>query len=78
MTGEHRAADARSGAFHACDGWYFKRGEDGSVTIWAADGDAEVTLDADSWASVVASVSASGESYVTFEIAKRLHAGEVG
>jgi hypothetical protein len=70
----HQAPAERSGAFHARAGWYFRRGEDGSVTIWPGEGE-EITLDADSWASVVASVSAAGESSVTFALAKALHAG---
>jgi hypothetical protein len=75
MTGHHTADDPRAGAFHARAGWYFRRGADGSVTIWAAEDGAEITLDAGSWASVVASVSAPGESSATFAAARRLHAG---
>lgn len=73
MTG-HRAPAERSGAFHARGGWCFKRGEDGTVTIWPGEGE-EITFDADTWASIVASVSAPGEAYETFAAAKLLHAG---
>lgn len=73
MTAGHRAADPKSGAFHAKDGWYFRRCEDGSVTIWAADDGAEVTLPPDTWESVVAAVSAEGGTSLTFAAAKALH-----
>lgn len=75
MTAQHRAREVPGGAFHARQGWYFRRGEDGSVTIWPGEG-TEITLDADSWCSVVASVSAPGEAYETFAAAKRLHLGD--
>lgn len=52
--------------FHAKGGWYFRREDDGSVTIQAPDSMGPgahqvVTLDANTWASIVASMSASTE-----------------
>lgn len=66
--------------FHARDGWYFHREDDGSVRIMAPDSmgpDAHqvVTLDADTWASVVASVGQRGETADTFGKARRFHDG---
>lgn len=61
----------RSG-FHARNGWYFRRGADASVTIWAEDG-REVALDPSTWASVVASVSAQGEGYHSHQAALAFH-----
>lgn len=64
--------------FHAKDGWYFRREQDGSVRILAPDSLGSgahqvVTLDANAWASVVASVSGTGESASTFEAARSFH-----
>ncbi len=69
--------------FHARDGWYFRRNDtDGSVTIEIAESaqaDAELvdaaTFDADTWASIVASVSGGDETAGTFGVAQALHAG---
>jgi hypothetical protein len=63
--------------FHASDGWYFQRGEDGTVTISAAvqRSTEQVTLDAATWASVIASMSAAGETATTFHAARLLHSG---
>lgn len=66
--------------FHAQDGWYFRREPDGAVRILAPDSlgpgaHQAVTLDANTWASVVASVSASGETAATFEAARGFHEG---
>lgn len=60
--------------FHAQKNLYFKRGDDGSVTVTKYRDDATVfdleggekpvfaqTLDADTWCSVIASMSAGGE-----------------
>lgn len=68
MSSPHKTA----GAFHAREGWYFRRGEGGTVTIWCGEGH-EITLDPDSWASVVASVSAQGESSATYRSALDAH-----
>lgn len=67
-----------SPGFHAHDGWFFRREEDGSVRILAPDSagrgaSQKVVLDPNTWASVVASVSASGDTSETFGAAKRLH-----
>ncbi|MFI7126011.1 hypothetical protein ACIBQ1_09975 [Nonomuraea sp. NPDC050153] len=67
--------------FHAKNGWYFRREDDGSVHIAAPDSmgpgaSQVVTLDANTWASVVASVSATGETGDTFSQALVFHAGE--
>ena len=54
--------------FHAKDGWYFERMEDGSVRISAAVQRSTETLvvDAATWASIVAAVSATGGTSETF------------
>jgi hypothetical protein len=69
-----------SKGFHARDGWYFRREDDGSVHIAAPDSlgpgaSQVVTLDADTWASVVASVSRNGETIDMFAAARRFHNG---
>lgn len=60
------------GQFHARDGWYFERLEDGSVRLFG-DGSVHVDLDPDTWASAVASVTAQGENRETFDAARKLH-----
>lgn len=67
--------------FHARDNWFFRREDDGSVRILAPDSMGPgahqvVTLDADTWASAVASVSAIGETSETFQAARCFHGGE--
>lgn len=65
-----------SPGFHAHSGWYFRREPDGSVRILAPDSQAThqvVTLDASTWASVVASVCASGETFHTHRAALAAH-----
>jgi hypothetical protein len=69
-----------SKGFHARDGWYFRREDDGSVHISAPDSlgpgaSQVVTLDANTWASVVASVSRNGETADSFAAATRFHSG---
>jgi hypothetical protein len=63
--------------FHAQDGWYFDRQGDGSVKISAAVQrcSEEIVLDADTWASIMASMSAAGETSVRYQQARRFHAG---
>ena len=66
--------------FHARDNWFFRREDDGSVRILAPDtmgpgAHQAVTLDANTWASVVASVSARGETSETFQAARDFHGG---
>lgn len=65
-----------SPGFHAHSGWFFRREPDGSVRILAPDSQAThqvVTLDANTWASVVASVSDTGETGETFRAALAAH-----
>lgn len=64
--------------FHAHSGWYFRREPEGSVRILAPDSlgpgaHQVVTLDASTWASVAASVSAPGESGETYRAALAAH-----
>ncbi len=66
--------------FHWTDGWYFARTEDDSVQIEkreSAHEDAPVVvsavIDADSWASIVASVAARGETGDTWRAARAFH-----
>ena len=63
--------------FHAHDGWYFEREDDGSVRICAAvDRSTEmVVLTAAEWASVVTAVSAQGQTSETYQAALKLHGG---
>jgi len=60
--------------FHAHSGWYFQRSPDGSVTV-TDTGHAETSLrvDASTWASIVASVSATGETAETYRGALAFH-----
>jgi hypothetical protein len=64
MTTEHEGFHIR--------GWYFKRNEDGSVTI--SNVVTRTTFDAASWASIIASVSAAGGTSASFQAADRFHA----
>jgi hypothetical protein len=57
------------------DGWFFRRGMDGSVTIWSGIGQEEVTVSAKTWARIVASVTAGGESPASHQAALTLHQG---
>lgn len=69
--------------FHARDGWFVRREEGGGVHLYlvppphvghrAPEVAAEVHLDRVTWASVVATVSAAGETADTFARARRLH-----
>jgi hypothetical protein len=74
-------------AFHSREGWYFAREPDGSVTIQrrlpikTAAGDVDgwpvehVRLDANTWQSVIASMSWRGENGQTFQEAEQFHMG---
>ena len=62
--------------FHAKDGWFFERLTDGAVKI-TTEAFCDITLDADTWASAVASVSAAGDMAETFKLAVNLHMGAV-
>jgi hypothetical protein len=66
----------RSG-FHARDGWYFKRGDGGTVTIRAGDDGPEIALEPHTWASIVASVAASGETSAAYRRALAFHQGDL-
>lgn len=59
-------------AFHAREGWFWRRNSDASVTVYV-EGGSELTLDAWSWASVVASVSERGEDGPRFREALAFH-----
>ena len=64
-------------AFHWKDNWFFERIEDGVVRIYHLDehgiADEDIEIDADSWASIVAWVSARGENAETFNEARQFH-----
>lgn len=78
------------GKFHSRDGLHFERRENGSVavTVEVSGTDANgrafswprefILLDADTWASVVASVSAYGENGESFRAAENFHGGVAG
>jgi hypothetical protein len=61
--------------FHAVQGWYFARLDDGKVRIRHGNGpdQEEVELDPNTWASAVASVSGRGERSETFYEALDFH-----
>ena len=72
------------GKFHYKDGWYFERLEKGgSVKItypggWIDDkkrDEEELVIDHSSWASIVASVTPTGDNAETFSAAEKLHRG---
>ena len=80
MSDRKSTAERLAVMFHAKGGWFFKRTEEGGVHIVkgvqyhnGAQITEEVCLDADSWASIVASVSARGETAETYKIAKGFH-----
>ncbi len=76
-------------AFHYKDGWYFERLDDGGVRIYHVEQsvltrspvlgleceeyDMVLDIDSDSWASVVASVSAQGDTAEAFQEARNFH-----
>lgn len=70
-------ADIHHDGFHARDGWYFERQPDGSVKISAAVQRCteELVIDPDTWASIVASVSALPETSARWQAAREYHAG---
>jgi hypothetical protein len=67
--------------FHWQDNWFFKRLPDGSVHIrkYVESGStalaAEAIIDPSSWASIVASVSALGETGTTFRMFETIQKG---
>lgn len=71
--------------FHARDGQFFERQDDGSVRILSREtghGGAailkDVTLGPSEWASVVASMSLEGEDGETWRLALRAQVGSEG
>ena len=71
-------------AFHFKDRWFFERLDtEGTVRIYHETGglqrddpigrDVQFDIDPASWASIVASVSLSGDNAVTFPLAEKLH-----
>jgi hypothetical protein len=72
-----------SGAFHSKDGWWWDRLENGDVgvTITGLTSnpeviDAQIVFNPDTWASIVSSVSASGDNAETWGAARRFHNGQ--
>lgn len=64
------------GEHHTHDYWFWHRGANGNVCIrvTAPDGSTLThVLSASEWASVVAHVSARGESHETWQAAKAMH-----
>jgi hypothetical protein len=79
----HQKGAEMIGEFHLHDGLNFRRLEDGSVVIRITEDDMadsptirEVRVAHNGWASVVASVSATGETEYSFQAAKDLHDGK--
>ena len=68
--------------FHARGGWFFRRKDDGGVCLYqvSATGTvyAHTDFDAETWCSVVASVSEGGESKGRWFSAMDFHAGKSG
>lgn len=60
------------GRFHAHGGWLFSREVDGAVIVEPGSA-AAATFTADTWASIVASVSSKGENTQTWDAARALH-----
>lgn len=64
-------------AFHLKDGWYFERISQGAVRIYHLGYtglmDRGIVADADSWASIMASVSAQGDTAESFQEARNFH-----
>jgi hypothetical protein len=65
--------------FHAHDGWYFTRLDDGHVKISAAVSRSTevIRLDPETWASIVASVSEGGDTAERWQWVRRFHRGEM-
>lgn len=64
--------------FHYKDNWFFERLDDGSVkitnpTLLRGMLSVNLTVDPDSWASILASVSAQGETAESFQEARNFH-----
>lgn len=69
--------EALRGTFHYRDGWYWGRSAAGDVELYRslADRDLELVLmiDEASWASIVCSVSAEGETGERWQAAREFH-----
>lgn len=71
------------GTMHVKDGWNFQRVDDGAVRIYKTDPNgpsdqeasllAEITIPGNEWESVIAAVSAHGDSARGFSIAQAFH-----
>ncbi|MDE1868116.1 MAG: hypothetical protein KGI08_10470 [Thaumarchaeota archaeon] len=74
-----------SDGFHYANGVFFKRLPDGSVriTIKATAQHNEtrikeqITIDKDSWGSIVSAVSALGEDAYSFKLARKFHDAQI-
>jgi hypothetical protein len=79
VTRDEARMGIESPGFHSREGWFFRREDaDGSVRLTAPDSAGPgahqtVVLDANTWASAVASVSAAGEDGATFRRALDTH-----
>lgn len=62
-------------SFHTTDGWHWRRLEDGTVQVFNDRLGVQHKMDASTWASVVASVSAGGETAERFAQAEAFHSG---
>ena len=71
-------------AFHWKDEWYFERWDNGGVRIYHQDLEADqedemveydvcLDIDVDSWCSIMASVSAQGDTAEAFQEARTFH-----
>lgn len=74
-----RYAEPESG-FHWSAGLFFKRIPDGTVRLtWKLHNESEprlmVFIPENEWASIVASVSANGETYATWQFIRAFHNG---
>lgn len=65
----------RQGAHHLGHGWYAARGDGGTVTLWAGEQDAEITVEATVWAKLIAAVSAMPDQKTAYRLALALHEG---
>jgi hypothetical protein len=67
--------EAQRKGFDAGDGWYVRRGTDGSVSIYVPE-PGEKTFAPERWASIVAAVSILGEGHATYRSALGFHGPE--
>jgi hypothetical protein len=66
--------------FHALNGWYFERMENGDVHLTreapgAGSCNEDQVIPSDTWCSIIAHVSALGETAETFSSARIFHSG---